>query len=533
MKNELETNNCSYKKLEYIDINGEVRYKLEKTTNSQFESTFYFWRIIFYIMKYFSDFFNFNICIGRNMINSMFGIKAFFLLELYRDYDINPSTGEKIKINKTTTFPGSLRNLWIMVQESRKQFEEAPDTGILGKCCMRIFHLFYNYILCLFFLGLLLIVFYPLIIFINIIVCLLLIIFSPILIIIWTILDYLFTLILYNRFEEDLIIMPIFYIVFLNLFFGFFFQIISVIMLFIFQPILSLIVFMFAQFYFIIRIILNCFLFSIIACFGRVPQSDSCVAWQIAGPGLFVERYYDISNKDIIYLVIGYLEKIILNNFKIKMEKLLESPKIQIEEINQNFGMLGFDFVMNDEFNESIKFYKDKLNSQIKAHDNFPVCNVTVKFKEERLQDVKYMITLFISEYSKIYDISTELNKYKKLDLFVESILKSIFGYNILIPLEESEKLTHLESVFNNEIDSIAKKIFENPYFQDKIIVEDNYENKINQNKEELKVPITATFEQIFQGDLNFSFSLTEKEKEEILNKSENKINIKYINKFA
>ena len=99
--------------------------------------------------------------------------------------------------------------------------------------------------------------------------------------------------------------------------------------------------------------------------------------------------------------------------------------------------------------------------------------------------------------------------------------------------MEESEKLTHLESVFNNELDSIAKKIFENPYFQDKIIVEENFENKNNQNKEELKVPITATFEQIFHGDLNFSFSLNEKEKEEILNKSENKINIKYINKFA
>ena len=298
-------------------------------------------------------------------------------------------------------------------------------------------------------------------------------------------------------------------------------------MLFIFQPILSIILFIFAQFYFITRIILNCFLFSIIACFGRVPQSDSCVAWQIAGPGLFVERYYDISNKDIIYLVIGYLEKIILNNFKNKMIKLLESPKIQIEEINQNFGMLGFDFVMNDEFNESIKFYKDKLNSQIKAHDNFPVCNVTVKFKEERLQDVKYMITLFISEYSKIYDISTELNKYKKLDLFVESILKSIFGYNILIPLEESEKLTHLESVFNNELDSIAKKIFENPYFQDKIIVEDNFEDKNIQKKEELKVPMTATFVQIFNGDLNLSFNLSEKEKEKILSKSENEINVK------
>jgi hypothetical protein len=124
---------------------------------------------------------------------------------------------------------------------------------------------------------------------------------------IWIILDYLFTLIIYNRFDEDLNIMPILYVFIIELAFGFFFQLISVFVLFIFQPILSLFVFIFAHIYFFFRILLNCLFISIIACFGRVPQSDSCVAWQTAGPGLFIERYYDISNQDIIYLVIGYL----------------------------------------------------------------------------------------------------------------------------------------------------------------------------------------------------------------------------------
>ena len=96
--------NCCYKKLEYLCPNGEVKYKLEKETNHQIESTFYFWRIVFYILKYFYDFWNFNICIGRNMVNSMFGLKALCLIELYRDYDINSSTGEKIKIKKLQLF---------------------------------------------------------------------------------------------------------------------------------------------------------------------------------------------------------------------------------------------------------------------------------------------------------------------------------------------------------------------------------------------------------------------------------------------
>jgi hypothetical protein len=211
------------------------------------------------------------------------------------------------------------------------------------------------------------------------------------------------------------------------------------------------------------------------------------------------------------------------------MEKMLESPKTQIVEINQIFGMLGFDFVLTEEFDDSIEFYKQKLNSQIKKYNKYPICNVNVKFTEERLQDIKYMITLYVSEYSKSHDISHEINKYKKLDLFVEEILKTIFDYNILSPLENSEKLTHLKSVFENEIDVIAKKIFENPYFQDKIIVEENIDDKNNPIKGDLKSPTTATFEQVFKGDLNLNFSpLSEREKEHILSKSENIINIKF-----
>ena len=210
------------------------------------------------------------------------------------------------------------------------------------------------------------------------------------------------------------------------------------------------------------------------------------------------------------------------------MEKLLDSPKKQIEEINLTFGLLGLDFFLTEDFEESIEYYKEKLNTQINKRNNYPICSVNVKFTEERLQNIKYMITLYVSEYSKLHDISYELNKYKKLDLFVDDILKSIFGHKILSPLEDTEKLTHLKSVFENEIDAIAKKIFENPYFQDKIIVEENFEDKNNTMKGELKSSTTATFEQVFKGDLNFNFSsLTERQKEQILSRSEI-INIKF-----
>ena len=135
------------------------------------------------------------------------------------------------------------------------------------------------------------------------------------------------------------------------------------------------------------------------------------------------------------------------------------------------------------------------------------------------------MISTYISEFSISYNLSNELNKYKKIDDFVEEILKSIFGYRILIPLEKAEKLTHIKSLFDNEMDVIAIKIFENPYFQDKVVVEEYKDEESNKTNKELGGPKTASFEQIYKGDLNLEFfPLSEIEREQILNRSDNVI---------
>ena len=90
------------------------------------------------------------------MTDSMLGIKALFLSELYRDYEIDHYNGRVEESKRTYTFPRSICNLWLWVMKSRSDFENAPDTGILGKGFSRIFHLFLNYILRLLILGILL-----------------------------------------------------------------------------------------------------------------------------------------------------------------------------------------------------------------------------------------------------------------------------------------------------------------------------------------------------------------------------------------
>ena len=401
--------------------------------------------------------------------------------------------------------------------ESRREFERAPDTGILGKGCTRIFHLILNYIFRMLILGSLLITLYPTAIFLNIIICLCLIICSPIITTFWILLDYTFCLIIYNRYDL-LKLFPLIRILLFHFLIGFVIQLISSILSIVFQPILSIFFLIYSQIHFILRILYDFFFYSIFKCLGKVPESNNCIAWVTGGPGLFRERYYDIRNKDILSLVIGELEKRVMKNYKTKMNQILDKPQDTIKEIQKMYGKIGLTYNSNYEITNSISFYKNKLNEQIRERVFYPECQVSVKFTEERITEVKNMVKIYITEYSKIKDISFELNKYeeKKVENLTEEIMKEIFGYNIFEPLQSTDKIVHLQSVFKNELDAITTKIFENPMFDDKIYVEERPVETKN-----VQLPIFATFEQIFNGDLYLDLSHLEREERENLIKND------------
>lgn len=507
-----------YEKYQEENNNGEIRYNLRKVTYHKVKTSFFFWRVILYLVKFFCSFCNFNIVIYRQMIDSMFGIKALFLCELYRDYEIDYYNGKISKVKKTYTFPRSISNLFVWVIESRKNFESAPDTGILGKGCTRIFHLFLNYILRLFCLGVLLIIFYPTFIIINIFTCLCLIILSPLLITLWTILDFFFCLIIYNRYDL-LKCFPLLRIIIVELLIGFVIQITFSILSVVIQPLLSIFFFIYSQIHFILRFIYDLFFYFIFKCLGKVPETNNCIAWVIGGPGLFRDRYYDIKNKDILSLVIGELEKRIMNNYEKKMEKILEAPNDTIRDIQKIYNKIGLRYETNSAIISNISYYKKKLREKIRDRNLYPECYINVKFTEERITDVKNMVELYITEYSKTKDISFELDKWeeKKVENLAKEIMEKIFGKNIFEPLQSTDKIVHLQSIFKNELDEITTKIFENPMYNDKIYVEERPNTNII-----VRLPVFANFKQIFYGDLNLDLShLKQEEKENLLKKED------------
>ena len=500
------------------DYKDKTYYSLNKVRFYYVKSDFCFWRIWLFLIKLFTTFWNYNYRVFNQMINSMFGIKALFKFELYTDLYIDSSTGIISNSGRTYTFPRSVSNLIIWVFDSREKFEKSPDTGILSKNSSRIFNLILNYIIRLTIFGLLLIILYPSLIIINIIICLGLIIISPIVAPLWVLLDYIFSIIIYNRYDKIQLFNIIRIILFEFLFrtiFQFLFCSISLI----FQPILSIFFLFYSQIHFILRYIYDLFFYFILKYLGKIPLTDSCIAWRISGPHLFRERFYDISNKDLINLVIAEVEKMVLNEHVKKIREKLNEPKNIFYQVQNVYGIIKLNISLNDEILRSINYYEDLLNKQLKKEDKFPSLSpyIKIKFSEERLDIVKNMVESYLRNYTDKNDLSFEINKYeeKQYEQLTEKILKNIFGNDILQTLDDIDKIVHLESIFESNLDEISQRIFENPKFDDRLFI-----NKKEKKESAIKLPEIAYFTNIFkyEGMLNINLNLlSDKELKEFI----------------
>ena len=97
--------------------------------------------------------------------------------------------------------------------------------------------------------------------------------------------------------------------------------------------------------------------------------------------------------------------------------------------------------------------------------------------------------------------------------------MKIIFGPNILETLDDVDKIVHLESSFENNLDEISQRIFENPKFDDRLFIEKRVEQK-----KEIKLPKTAYFRDVFNynSDLFLNLNLLdEKERLKLFNKND------------
>ena len=494
--------------------NNSFYYELKKYEKYEITSKYPFWRFYLFFIKYFVYIWNISYFLLKKGYNSSIGLKALFYYTFYTDTDINYTTGVIYDINEAYTYRKTLNNIWLSICKSRIEFEESPDTGLFGKTFYRILNLIYNYFIMLIIIGGIVFIFYPIVIIICFIMSIILFFCSPILSLIGIIFEYLFNLLIYDTKGKNSFF-PFIITIFYNLLFKFIFQFILCILFLILQPILSFIILIFAQIRFCLRKGYDYIMYYIIKWIAKVPETDTYIAWKINGPSLFRNRYSDINNSDIICLCIGKIEEMVLNDFYNKVNDKLDEPNNNIQNnINSIYSLINLRYNSDNRIISSINFYKRKLTEQINERKKlYPVIEndyqFSVKFTSKRLFLVKGLITKYLIEFSKVNDIDFIYKKHiefgGKIDNITDYLLKQIFGNEIMETLEEYDEIVYLRSQNKTVLDNIAIKIFEDPYYQDKKIVED----RSNKKKDEIiDFPKFSDFTNIFQNESPITLNL-------------------------
>ena len=449
-------------------------YSFKKRSTIHINSSFPFWRIALYFVKFFIYWWNILVSLLWFMTYSCIGILALFCVEVYKDDSINSSTGEVTHCDRAYTFPRCVSNLCEWISDSREEFENSPDTGFFGKSFSRIFNLIYNYIFKFIIIGSLLIALYPSAILINVAICLALVICSPVLALIGLVFEWLFHLLIYDCLLEKSVICPLLRYVIWNLLIKGIFQFVLCILLFVIQPVLAVLMFIFANLRFVLREIYDFLMYYLVKCIAKIPVTDSCLAWKKAGPELFRNRFYDISDQDIILLVRGFLERKELDEYKRKTREVLDTANRSSDKIRLIFSKIGLNYNPNQKVADSVRFFERKLRETTEARENiYPSSRVDqVKFSKERLDWVKDLIKRYLLEYEKDFSLNTIIKFYhieekeNVEDIIVNNLLRSLFGERIFQTLEENDEVVQLETKGDYQIDKVAKIIFEDPSYK-------------------------------------------------------------------
>ena len=492
-----------YEVIQTRQYDDSIRYSFKYYEQYDVTTHYIFWRFYLFFIKYFLNIWNYNFFFIKTAFNSSVSLKALFYYTFFTDSDINYETGEIYDCNEAYTYRKTLNNILISIKESRASFEELPDTGFFGKSFTRILNLIYNYFLKLIVLGLLVFILYPIVIICTFILCMICVLISPVIAFISIFLEFLFNSLIYDN-KSDYHCLPFFIILIYKFCIRCVFQFILALIFLIFQPIISLVIFLYAQIRFCLRKFYDFIMFYIIKWLAKIPETDTCIAWKVSGPSLFRNRYTDINNSDIISLCIGKIEEMVLNDFNDKVENLLSEPNRNISnKINSVYSSINLSYNNDWRINESINFFKRKLNKQItERRDLYPCIEnaYSVKFTKKRLILVKNLITKYLIEFSKVNDINFIYKRHiefgGKIEKITDYLLTKIFGNNIMESLEDYDEIVYLVPQSKTVLDSIAKKIFEDPYYQDKMFVEDR---KHKEKEEIVDFPVFSFFSHIFE----------------------------------
>lgn len=412
-----------------------------------------------------------------NALSGPFSLKALFSISaFYLNYEIDVVTGKKKNFSdKTESVLSTFYNVLRSIKKSRNDFESAPDTGIFGKKFTRICNLLENYVFKLCFVGILICLFcFPLFILINSMISIILSITSYI----WMILMIMF-LWIGNIFFYDIdndgeheeenrsnshTEFPFFLEIFVTfLLFGVVQIMLAFVFIFLIHPILILSSFCFGIICYLLRTFYDVLLLAVVFALGREPKTDSILAWKISGPGISEDYFNQVEIDEVLILIRVYMEKYELSIFKKKMIRIVNEPLEKI--INLHSNVFEKSIKINGpskpkELVEMTNKIHERLTQQITERNRYYIkFPKNVRLTEEELSDAlangEKLINNFIEKQNLkeiFHDFKLKNHDWKNL---TKCVLASIFGKEILEPVEELEKRAKLKPLRNNNFEQI------------------------------------------------------------------------------
>ncbi len=142
-------NSKNWIKEEYKDNDGHVSYYPKKYASSSVSTQMPLWRVANLAQETRAYFSNglYNMLV-TNLWNGPVGLKSLVMNKPFTgESKMDSQTGNIVpdESSLTHTLRSRLRGIWRNVEESRHQFESSPDTGFLGKKYTRWINKFWNY----------------------------------------------------------------------------------------------------------------------------------------------------------------------------------------------------------------------------------------------------------------------------------------------------------------------------------------------------------------------------------------------------
>lgn len=383
------------------------------------------------------------------------------------DLELSPVDGALYpkESSLTHTLISRLRLLWKNVRESRASFEEAPDTGFLGKSLTRHLNRFWNFVLKGGFGSIILVLIFPLLCIFLSGLSLVTALTTPLWMPVVTLFAHIGFFLIYDLDCPEVsgnkilvLLEAILWHIFLQ---GCIQPVAAVLFGAIFCPLAALFCLLFGILRRGVRGLWDSVMFhTVIKSRGRIPANDGFIARRVAGPGLASNYFFQIKPEQSLAAIEAKLELDELEAWKNNVLKVIEYPEEEYRKfIKQCFKPFSADVIDDGVYKKlcvETAQYKADLISKVDLRKRrlstglYPDLQRRIKLPEASLKKAIIQAARMLEEFYPYHVLQrlpiSEKEFWEKQQLDVNDWkglackkLTEIFSKNFLVPLEETD----------------------------------------------------------------------------------------------